>query len=99
MRVLQGSTPMAFMGRFPMPSKHNLNVSMTEHLARFVADQVGSGRFSSASEVVRAGLRLLERDSAVAPRTEAPVDGLAVPPGPDTPGPAAPRARKAHRSD
>jgi antitoxin ParD1/3/4 len=82
-----------------MPSKHNLNVSVTEHLARFVADQVGSGRFSSASEVVRAGLRLLERDLAVAPQTDALVDGLAVPPGPAAPGPAASRARKAHRSD
>jgi antitoxin ParD1/3/4 len=82
-----------------MPSKHNLNVSVTEHLARFVADQVGSGRFSSASEVVRAGLRLLERDLAAAPRTDGPIDGLAVPPGPAAPGQAAPRARKAHRSD
>jgi antitoxin ParD1/3/4 len=45
-----------------MPSKHNLNVSLTEHLARLVADQVASGRFGTASEVVRAALRLLERD-------------------------------------
>jgi antitoxin ParD1/3/4 len=82
-----------------MPSKHNLNVSVTEHLARFVADQVGSGRFSSASEVVRAGLRLLERDLTAAPRTDGPMGGLAVPPGPVAPGQATPRARKAHRSD
>ena len=99
MQVPQDGTPGTFMRPSPMPGKHNLNVSVTEHLARFVADQVGSGRFSSASEVVRAGLRLLERDLAVAPRTDALVDGLAVPPRPAAPGPAAPQARKAHRSD
>jgi hypothetical protein len=47
-----------------MPSKHNLSVSLTGHLCGFVAAEVASGRFRSASEVVRAGLRLLERDLA-----------------------------------
>jgi putative addiction module CopG family antidote len=79
-----------------MPSKHNLNVSVTERLASFVAAQLASGRFSSASEVVRAGLRLLERDLATAPRTDVPADGLAVP-ARAAPGSAAPRSRKAHR--
>lgn len=63
-----------------MPSKHNLNVSVTEHLADFVSGQVASGRFSSASEVVRAGLRLLERELTVAPvpaRTDHAEDGPA----------------------
>jgi antitoxin ParD1/3/4 len=45
-----------------MPSKYALNVSITEHLCAFVEAQVASGRFGTASEVVRAGLRLLERD-------------------------------------
>lgn len=45
-----------------MPSKHTMNVSLSEHLHGFVAAQLASGRFSSASEVVRAGLRLLERE-------------------------------------
>ena len=45
-----------------MASKHALNVSLTAHLVGFVEGQVHSGRFSTASEVVRAGLRLLERD-------------------------------------
>jgi len=45
-----------------MAAKYTLNVSVTEHLSSFVAAQVASGRFGTASEVVRAGLRLLERD-------------------------------------
>lgn len=35
------------------------NVSLTPELAAFIADRVASGRFGNASEVVRAGLRLL----------------------------------------
>jgi putative addiction module CopG family antidote len=45
-----------------MPSKHALNVSLTEYLSGFVETQVASGRFGTASEVVRAALRLLEQD-------------------------------------
>ena len=37
-----------------------MNVSLTEKLDSFVAEQVQQGRYRSASEVVREGLRLLE---------------------------------------
>jgi Arc/MetJ-type ribon-helix-helix transcriptional regulator len=43
-----------------MPAKHTLNVSLTEPLRDFVDDQVQSGRYQTGSEVVRAGLRLLQ---------------------------------------
>jgi len=36
------------------------NVSLTDTLNRFVEDRVVSGEFQNASEVVRAGLRLLK---------------------------------------
>ena len=36
------------------------NVSLTSELELFIARQVASGRYRSASEVVRAALRLLE---------------------------------------
>jgi antitoxin ParD1/3/4 len=40
-----------------MPSE---NVSLTEQQARFIRESVEAGRYQDASEVVRAGLRLLQ---------------------------------------
>ena len=37
-----------------------MNVSLTPELERFVEKKVQTGRYQSASEVIRAGLRLLE---------------------------------------
>jgi len=45
-----------------MPSRSSLNVSLTPELTGYVAAQVASGRYRSASEVIRASLRLLQRD-------------------------------------
>ena len=43
-----------------------MNVSLTAYLDEFVGDQVKSGRYRTASEVVREGLRLLElRESQI----------------------------------
>ena len=36
------------------------NISLTDTLDQFVEQRVGSGEFQNASEVVRAGLRLLK---------------------------------------
>ena len=38
------------------------NVALTEMQDKFVNDLINSGQFQSASEVVRAGLRLLNQD-------------------------------------
>lgn len=38
----------------------NTSISLDDHFSRFLAREVESGRYRSASEVVRAGLRLLE---------------------------------------
>ncbi len=38
----------------------NPSISLTEHQQKFIADLIASGRFSGVSEVMRAGLRLLE---------------------------------------
>ncbi len=44
-----------------MASRVTLNVSLTPELKKFVETRVASGRYLSASEVVREGLRLLEQ--------------------------------------
>jgi antitoxin ParD1/3/4 len=40
-----------------MPTR---NINLTEHFDQFVENQVSSGRYSNASEIVRDALRLLE---------------------------------------
>jgi antitoxin ParD1/3/4 len=58
--------------RRPLAEDKLVNVSLTPELERFIADLVDGGRFRSASEAVRAGIRLLqEREEEREARLEA----------------------------
>ncbi len=43
-----------------MPPKSSLNVSLTPELTAFIAAKLATGCYRSASEIVRAALRLLD---------------------------------------
>lgn len=45
-----------------MPTRKTMNVSMTPELKRSVIARVSAGRYRTASEVVRAALRLLDKE-------------------------------------
>jgi len=42
----------------------NTSISLGDHFENFVDNRVSAGRFKNASEVIRAGLRLLEEDES-----------------------------------
>ena len=43
-----------------LPMSHNTSISLGTHFSTFINDRLKTGRFNSTSDVVRAGLRLLE---------------------------------------
>ena len=55
----------------------NTSITLGDHFAAFVDKQVRAGRYANVSEVIRAGLRLLEeRDTKLAALRQAIGEGL-----------------------
>lgn len=52
----------------------NTSIAIGEHFASFIAEQVSQGRYGNTSEVVRAGLRLLEEREAKLKALRAAID-------------------------
>ena len=61
-----------------MTTRMTMNVSVTPELEQFVQALVASGRYHTASEVFRDGLRLLERSEQERLLEKWLVDGLSV---------------------
>lgn len=54
----------------------NTSISLGDHFADFIDAKVAEGRYASASDVVRAGLRLLEeREASLAALRSALIEG------------------------
>ena len=54
----------------------NTSVTIGDHLTSFISNQVQIGRYGSVSDVVRAGLRLLEeRETQIAALQNALIEG------------------------
>ncbi len=55
----------------------NTSISLGDHFEDFVDKRVSTGRFKNASEVIRAGLRLLEeKENKIAALKNAIVEGI-----------------------
>jgi antitoxin ParD1/3/4 len=74
-----------------MPSRASLNVSLTPEFTAYIAGQVASGRYRSASEVVRASLRLLQRAEPAGATPPPPAAAVGTGDGPRCRGRRRPR--------
>ncbi len=44
--------------------RHNTSFLISDHFEKFISDEVSSGRYNSADEVIRTALRLLEAEES-----------------------------------
>ena len=65
----------------------NTSVTLSDYFDKFIAAEIASGRYGNTSEVVRAGLRLLEREEKKLEALRAAIDeGLNSPESEDVDG-------------
>jgi len=67
---------MVFLMGIKAMQQKNTSVTIGAHFEQFIAQQIHDGRYGSASETVRAGLRLLEeRELKIAALQKALIEG------------------------
>lgn len=81
-----------------MPAKYGRNVALTDEQHALVERLVKSGRYASASEVVRDGLRRLQRDEEARLLDKWLVEGLTPEEEASIPGGVLDRARETIRA-
>jgi antitoxin ParD1/3/4 len=81
-----------------MPAKNGRNVALTDEQSVFIDRLVQSGRYASASEVVRDGLRLLQRNEEARLLDKWLVAGLTPQEEASIPGDVLARARESIRA-
>jgi antitoxin ParD1/3/4 len=71
-KLAQSGTSAALLRICLVTRRATMNVSLTPELVNYVASQVASGRYSTASELVRAGLRLIQEKETGSPLPPSP---------------------------
>jgi antitoxin ParD1/3/4 len=60
--ALDNCTNFGYFCKKPLIMSKNTSVTLGNHFEDFVQSRISAGRYKNASEVIRAGLRLLEKE-------------------------------------
>ena len=61
-RTVDNYTNFGYLDEKPLAMSQNTSITLGNHFEDFVQNRISSGRYKNTSEVIRAGLRLLEEE-------------------------------------